>query len=233
MDRPLGKTLSTGNIPPEDESRRQLALLESVSYPILDQFIEELKKDPLALAGYVCNEIAFVDPFIPLENGIFYPAGIHRNVLRTYLEKKGSPWEQCQLLAYLLRKAGFPTLYVTSGALSLPKPFVEKLLLTKLPEDQKEALLCYPWIVFFDGKEWISLFPWMKEIQIREGYDLYSLMPEEYSSANRWILRYLKGDETILRHIAVDGDDTAGPLFVGFVQEQLRQKGLSIADIGL
>lgn len=232
-DRPTQKRTFSGNVFFASENQRQLALLEPVSYPILDQFIEELKKDPLALASYIYHEIALVDPFVHQENGIFYPPSIHRNALRTYLEKKGSIWEQCQLLTYLLRKAGYPTFYVVNGISSLPKTFVEKLLLTKLPEDQKEAQVCYPWVVFFDGKEWISLFPWMKEIQIKEGYDLYNLMPEEYSSADRWIVRYLKGDEAILRHIASDGDDTAGHLFVRFVEDELRKQGLSSADIGL
>ncbi|NNM43800.1 MAG: hypothetical protein HKM07_05605, partial [Chlamydiae bacterium] len=232
-NRPTPKTTFSGNVSLTSENERQLALSEPVSYPILDQFIEELKKNPLALASHVYHEIALVDPFVCQENGVFYPPSIHRNALRTYLEKKGSVWEQCQLLTYLLRKAGYPTFYVVNGISSLPKTFVEKLLLTKLPDDQKEAQVCYPWVVFFDGKEWISLFPWMKEIQIKEGYDLYSLMPEEYSSADRWILRYLEGAEAILRHIDSDGDDTAGPLFVRFVEDELRKQGLSSADIGL
>ena len=36
-------------------------------------------------------------------------------------------------------------------------------------------------------------------MQVHEGYDLYNLMPEEYASADRWILRYLKEDETNLK----------------------------------
>jgi hypothetical protein len=107
------------------------------------------------------------------------------------------------------------------------------LLLTKLPEDQKEALLKYPWVLFFDGKEWISLFPWMKDIQVHEGHDLYSFLPEKYASADRWILQYLKGDQEILKHIGPDGDDTAGVLFVRFVEENLRKQGLSLSDVGI
>jgi RHS repeat-associated protein len=231
-DRPIGKTSFSGNLSLLNESDRQLALSEPISYPVLDQLIDELKKDPLIIASYVYHEIAFVDPFVYQENGVFYAPGIHRNALRTYLEKKGSPWEQCQLLTYLLRKAGYSTFYEVDGVSSLPKTFVEKLLLTKLPEDQKEAFVRYPWVVFFDGKEWIRLFPWMKEMQIEEGHDLYSLMPDEYSSADRWILRYLKGDEKILKWIEPDKDDTAGVLFVRFVKEQLRQQGLSLSDVG-
>jgi RHS repeat-associated protein len=218
---------------PSKENGEQLHFLEILSFPVLDQLVEELKGEPLALAGYVQNEIALVDPYLHQENGVFHAPGIHRNPGVTYLEGQGSPWEQCQLLVYLLRKAGYQAVYALGGHSSLPKDFVEKMLFTKLPEDQKEALLKYPWVVFFDGKEWISLFPWMKEIQVHEGHDLYSLMPEEYATANRWILRYLKRDEKILKWIDSDQDDTAGVLFVRFVQEEMRKQGLSLSDVGI
>lgn len=208
-------------------------LIEPYRFPVLDKLVEELKNDPFALASYVQNEIAFVDPYLHQENGVFHAPNIHRNPCMTYLEKQGSAWEQCQLLVYLLRKAGYLAVYAIGAPSSLPKDFVERMLFTKLPEDQSEALLQYPWVVFLDGKEWVSLFPWMKEIQIQEGHDLYSYMPEDYASANRWILHYLKGDEKILKHIGPDGDDTAGVLFVRFVEEELRKQGLSLNDIGI
>lgn len=215
------------------DNNGQINLIENFRLPILDKLVEELKSDPFALASYVQNEIAFVDPYLHQENGVFFAPNIHRNPCMTYLEKQGSAWEQCQLLVYLLRKAGYLAVYATGAPSSLPKDFVERMLFTKLPEDQSEVLLQYPWVVFFDGKEWVSLFPWMKEIQIQEGHDLYSCMPEEYASANRWILRYLKGDERILKHIGPDGDDTAGVLFVRFVEEELRKQGLSLNDVGI
>lgn len=216
-----------------DDDEHDTYLIEPHCFPVLDKLVEALKSDPLALASYVQNEIAFVDPYLHQENGVFYASGIHRNPCMTYLEQQGTPWELCQLLVYLLRKAGCPAVYATGAPFSLPKNFVERLLLTKLPEETSEGLLQYPWVVFFDGKEWISLFPWMKEIQIQEGHDLYNYMPEDYASANRWILRYLKGDEKILKHIGPDGDDTAGILFVRFVEEELRKQGLSLNDIGI
>jgi len=60
------------------------------------------------------------------------------------------------------------------------------------------------------------------------GHDLYSFFPEKYATADRWILQYLKGDQEILKHIGPDGDDTAGVLFVRFVEENLRKQGLSL-----
>lgn len=207
--------------------------LEKTQYPVLNQLVEELKRDPLLLAQYVHHEISFVDPYLQQNNGVFQAPNIQRSAYTTYLEKQGSPWEQCQLLVYLLRKAGYKAEYAIGDFCSLSKTFAERLFLTQIPEGQKEVLARYPWVVFYDGKEWISLFPWMKEFQIHEGYDLYGLLPEEYASADRWILRYLKGDKKIAENIGSDGDDTAGTLFVRFVETELQNKGLTLADIGI
>src|ERR1700722_1547782 len=106
------------------------------------------------------------------------------------------------------------------------------MLFTKLSEE-KETSLNYPWVLFFDGKQWISLFPWMKEMQVNKGYDLYGFMPKEYASAERWIQQYLTNDEKILKHVGPDGDDTAEVLFTRFLEEELRKQGLSLQDIGV
>lgn len=207
--------------------------MEQVVYPALDLLVKELKSDPMLLAQYVQNEIDFVDPFLCQENGAFQAPNIQRGPYATYLDKQGSPWEQCWLLVYLLRKAGYKAEYAIGEPCSVPKVFAEKLLFTQIPDEQQEVLVQYPWVIFFDGKEWISLFPWMKEIQMREGFDLYGLLPEEYASADRWILRYLKGDKNILQNIGADEDDTAGSLFVRFIEKELGKKGLSITDVGI
>lgn len=233
VDRLIGKTPFFGSPLAISAEQKQLGLVEPISYPLLDQLVEELKQDPLALTSYVYHEIALVDPCVSQSKNLFYPPCIYRNALRTYLEKKGSVWEQCQLLTYLLRKAGYPTFYVIDGISSIKKTLFEKLVLTQLPEEQTEALVSYPWVVFFNGETWISLFPWMKEFHSEEGYDLYSLMSPEYASADRWILQYLKRDEAILKHIDSDGDDTAGPLFIRFVEQAIRKQGISPTDVGI
>jgi RHS repeat-associated protein len=232
------KPINSNSLPSIDVTlkegeQRLVTSLESMVYPVLDRLVEELKKDPLALASFVQNEIALVDAFLHQENGVIHPVSVYRNPCTTFLEKQGSAWEQCQLLVYLLRKAGFKAVYALGDSCSLPKDFVERMLLTKLPEDKQEALLKYPWVLFFDSKEWISLFPWMKDIQVHEGHDLYSFLPEKYASADRWILQYLKGDQEILKHIGPEGDDTAGVLFVRFVEENLRKQGLHLSDVGI
>lgn len=228
-ERPIGKTLPSLTLGQVHQQQTP----ESVSFPVLDQLVEDLQKDPLLLAQYVYHEIALADPFLQEESGIFQAAGIQRNPYMTYLDQAGSPWEQCQLLVYLLRKAGYQASYVVGDPCSLPKTFVEKMLLIRLPKEQQEVFLQYPWVVFSKEQEIICLFPWMKEMQVSEGYDLYNFMPEEYASADRWILRYLKGDERILKHIGPDGDDTAAVLFSRFVEEECRKQGFSLADVGI
>ena len=215
--------------PPSNDQYREISC-ELRKNPTLERFVKQMKEDPLALTQYVYNEIELVDPFLTRIDGVFQAPSIHRDAYRTFLEKQGSPWEQCMLLVHLLRQAGYDALY-TEGTCSLPSSFVEKLLFVQLP-DEKETLLDYPGVLFFDGTQWISLFPWMKEINVIEGYDLYALMPDEYANADRWIRRYLRNDENILKHIRSDGDDSAGILFVRCVEEQLKSKGLSLHDIG-
>ena len=232
-NKPIHKTPSVLPVSNENEVSQQPTFLELVEFPFLDLLVEELKGNPLLLAQYVYHEIDLVDPFLRQENGVFQAPGIHRDPGTTYLEKAGSPWEQCQLLVYLLRKAGYQASYVMGDPCALPKSFAEKMLFTRLPDEQEEALVQYPWVVFSDGKETVSLFPWMKEMQITEGHDLYNFMPAEYASADRWILRYLKGDEKILKHIGPDGNDTAALLFTRFAEEELRKQGLSLADVGI
>lgn len=217
----------------EKENVQILADIETKQFKVLDQLVEELKKDPLALAGYVQNEIAFSDSFLCKKEKIFYAARIHRSPELTYLQKEGNALEQCHLLVYLLQKAGYDAVYALADFCSLPKDFAEKMLFTQLGADEKEAQLKYPAVLFFDGKQWISLFPWIKEIQICEGYDLYQLMPEDFTTSHRWMLSYLKSDENILKHIGFDGDDSAGILFIRSVEEELIKQGLSLNDIGI
>ncbi|MFZ4773488.1 MAG: DUF6531 domain-containing protein, partial [Chlamydiia bacterium] len=171
--------------------------------PVLDQLVLELNRDPLLLAQYVYHEIGLVNPF----SGEAGASGMQRSLSVVYLEKEGSALEQCHLLAYLLHKAGCEVRY--------------------LHHDTQ-----HPGILFFNGEDWISLFPWMKEAHIEEGHHLYSLLPEDFSSADRWIRQYLRSDPRINQHIGSDGDDSAALLFVRFVEDELRKQQRSLNDVG-
>ncbi|MBM3197774.1 MAG: hypothetical protein FJZ58_00775 [Chlamydiae bacterium] len=232
---PLGssslRSRASSIIPYDGFSIPTTPLEQEESYPLLDQLILELQKDPMALAAYVHHEIALVDVFLYEESGKLHPHGIQKNPQTTFLEQEGSPLELCELLVYLLRKAGYQAFYALSDTCTLNKDYAERLLFTEFPKE--EVHVHYPWVVFLDKGEWISLFPWMKEMDIHEGYDLYSRMPEAYASADRFLRRYLQGDEQIIKHIGPGGDDTVGILFMRFVQETLKDQNLTLHDVGV
>ena len=200
-------------------------------YPILDQFVADMKRDPLALTQYVYNEIELLDPFLYFRDGAYQVPPIHRNAHSTFMNGQGSPLEQCNLLVYLLRKAGYQAVFGSWDPYSLPRACAENLLFFQIQEE--EPLFQYPGVLLLLNNRWISLFPWLKEISFTEGSDLYSLMPEGYASADQWIERYLCNDEKILKHIGPEGNDSAGLLFVRFVDEELRKKGYSLDQIGM
>ncbi|MEI8366452.1 MAG: DUF6531 domain-containing protein, partial [Parachlamydiaceae bacterium] len=227
-DKSLSGTPITVGLP--SDLQLEASTKNSIHYPILDRLVKDMKNDPLAIVQYVYNEIELVTPTLAKNNEIFQPCYIDKNVHRTFLEKQGSSWEQCDLLVYLLRQAGYQAIYI-EGVYSLPARVAERLLFIQLP-DENEIKIKYPGVLLHVEGQWITLFPWMKDIHVNEGQDLYASMPDEYANADRWIKRYLCNDENILKHIRADGDDSAGVLFVRFLEEQLKNKGLSLQDVG-
>lgn len=205
-----------------------------VRFEELDQLVEELGSDPLLIAQYVQNEIAFSEPFMTQEEGVFLAPSVQRSPLRTFIDKRGSPAEQCELLVYLLRQSGCHAGYVVGKRSAVAKQVMENMLLTKLPDKEEQAHVNYPWVVLLTpDNEPVSLFPWIKEIQVTQGHDLYSLLPGKYGNADRWLEHYLKRDPAIFRHVGKENNDTVVNLFVRFVQEKLREQGLCLEDVGL
>ncbi|MCE5294867.1 MAG: DUF6531 domain-containing protein, partial [Chlamydiales bacterium] len=200
--------------------------------PQLDDFVSQLKADPLALAAYVHNEIANSPFSVYLDNTCYKAEPINRSALMVYLEKCGSPWEQCQLLVYLLKKCGYDAQYVSDALVHLDKSTFENLFFIKI--DLFDTIpVQLPGVTFFYNGEWITLYPWMKDREVTEGHTLYQFFPKEYASAEKWIAQYLKNDENILQHIGSGTDDTVGTLFSLFAAGELRKQGLTLDDIGL
>ena len=86
-------------------------------HPALDKVVADLNADPLRRTSFVVNEIGLADPLgvggtDPSNLITVNQGGVCRSALGTLLERQGSPAEQCALLVYLLRRAGYSAAYV-------------------------------------------------------------------------------------------------------------------------
>jgi RHS repeat-associated protein len=204
-------------------------------HPILDQFVADMNNDPLALASYVINEIDLTDPYAHEQNTTVNPqitcGGIDRSALGTFLESQGSPIEQCELLVYLLRQAGYPAAYVfpTNNNLLMLDTHISQLWRVQvkgvvytdgMPILTNSLLTVnYPWVVANIGTNTVHIFPWIKDTSIQEGVNLYDYMPTNYNTALKWVENYVRGDSTILN---LDSENVVSKLFPEFVQQYLN-----------
>lgn len=219
-------------------------------HPVLDRLVSDLNNDPIALANYVINHIELTDALAYNENTgqASAPAvnegGVNRSALGTYLEGQGSPVEQCALLVYLLRQAGYPAAFVfpTNNNIQIEDTRLSPLLRMQLhgAVDQygrlytSNALITvnYPWVVTSISNQCVHIFPWLKDTEVTEGFDLYDYMPTNYDNGFKWLRNYLNADTNILSLSLIY--DAPSVLFPKFVQTQLltNAPGISIDDIG-
>jgi len=212
-------------------------------HPVLDQFVLDMNKDPLALASYVINQIELADPYATAQaNGSVMPqvtcGGIDRSALGTFLEGRGSPIEQCALLVYLLRQAGYSAAYVfpTNNNLFMSANHISQLWEVQvsgvqypngIPVITNSMLsLNYPWVVANIGTNTVYIFPWLKDHEIVEGVNLYDYMPANYSTALQWVEQYVRGNTNILN---LDSENVVSKLFPEFVQQYLSPLGPSFS----
>lgn len=219
-------------------------------HPLLERFVEDMRYDPLLLAQFVLNEIELTDPLsLSHTTNNLAPAvqdgGVSRGALGVYLERQGSPTEQCALLVYLLRQAGVPAGYVFPGHDGL---LMHDYELSKLLEMQlvgavnfrgmhytTESLIRvdYPWVVAeISPGNCVHIFPWLKDIELTEGLDLYDYLPEQFDSGYEIVKAYVNADPTIMD--LSDHNDSLADLLPRFVHRQVTSKhpGLSLEDFG-
>jgi len=220
-------------------------------HPILDNFVASMGNDPIALANYVINSIDLTDPMDYSDNGnvaeqSINPSGVTRGALGTFMEKQGSPVDQCALLVYLLRQAGVPAVYEfpPRNGLKILDARLSRMLKFQVHGSFSEAgqlyttntmiPVNYPWVAAYIGTNWVHIFPWLKDYEITEGLNLYDEMPTNYSNAYGWVHDYIYG-KTNLLSLAVDGDNTPRVIFPKFLQQTLLQNhpGISVDDIGV
>ena len=169
-------------------------------HPTLDNFVASMGNDPIALANYVINNIDLTDPMDYSGNGniaeqSINPGGVTRGALGTFMEKQGSPVDQCALLVYLLRQAGVPAVYEfpPRNGLKILDARLNRMLKFQVHGGFTEAgqlyttntmiPVNYPWVAAYIGTNWVHIFPWLKDYEITEGLNLYDCMPTNYSSA--------------------------------------------------
>ena len=219
--------------------------------PLLDNFVASMGNDPIALANYVINQIGLSDPMDYNDDGniaeqSINPPGVTRGALGTFLEKQGSPVEQCALLVYLLRQAGVPAVYefAPHNGLDILDARLSRMLKFQVHGGYSEAgqlyttntmiPVNYPWVAAYIGTNWVHIFPWLKDYEITEGLDLWQEMPTNYNSAYPWVHDYIYGNTNLLS-LAVNGDSTPLTIFPAFLQQTLLQNhpGVSVDDIGV
>jgi RHS repeat-associated protein len=220
-------------------------------HPVLDSFVASMGNDPIALANYVINQIGLTDPVDYNDNGnvaenSINPGGVTRGALGTFMEKQGSPAEQCALLVYLLRQAGVPAVYefAPHNGLQILDARLSQMLQFQVHGDINQAgqlyttntmiPVNYPWVAAYIGTNWIHIFPWLKDYRISEGLNLFDEMPTNYSNAYGWVHDYIYGNTNLLS-LAVNGDNTPRVIFPRYLQQTLLQNhpGVSVDDIGV
>ncbi len=215
--------------------------------PILDKFVNDMGANPITLTNYVLNQIQLTDALSYNDSGAvnetsINPGGVNRSALGTFLEKQGSPTEQCALLVYLLRKANVPCGYVfpTHNTLQMLDSRMSKLLRMQLKGASNPYNMTtvpqllnvnYPWVAVYINNQWVHVFPWMKDTSINEGYNITDCLPSGYQTGLQWLQKYLNRDSSILSlSTEVDNPGTLYPLWL---DKQLGLKGLSTSDVGV
>jgi RHS repeat-associated protein len=220
-------------------------------HPTLDNFVASMGNDPVALANYVINSVDLTDPLDYSDNGniaeqSINPGGVSRGALGTFMEKQGSPADQCALLVYLLRQAGVPAVYefAPRNGLKILDARLSRMLKFQVHGGFSEAgqlyttntmiAVNYPWVAAYIGTNWVHIFPWMKDYEITEGLDLYEYMPSNYPSAYPWVKDYIYGNSNLMS-LAVSGDNTPRVIFPAYIKQTLQQNhpGVSVGDIGV
>jgi hypothetical protein len=218
--------------------------------PTLDNFVASMNNDPIALANYVINQIGLTDPMDFSDDGNVSEQSINlggatRGALGTFMEKQGSPWDQCALLVYLLRQAGVPAVYefAPRNGLMMLDSRLSQMLKFQVVGDLNTAgvpyttntmiAVNYPWVAAYIGTNWVHIFPWIKDTEIVQGLNLWEEMPTNYTDAYQWVRDYMYGSSNLLS-LTQDGDNTPRVIFPVYLQQTLLQNhpGVSVDDIG-
>jgi RHS repeat-associated protein len=223
---------------------------ELLRSPVLDSFVASMGNDPVALANFVINQVDLTDPMDYSDDGnvseqAIYPTGVSRGALGTFMEREGSPIDQCALLVYLLRQAGVPAVYQfpPSGGMKILTERLSEMFRFQIQGAYNEAgqlyttntmiTVNYPWVAAYIGTNWVNIFPWLKDYEVTEGLNLWDEMPPNYYNAFPFVHDYIYGNTNLLS-LASGSDDTLRVIFPAYLKQTLLQNhpGVSVGDIG-
>lgn len=224
-------------------------------HPILDQFVRDMGGDPIALAGYVQDEIELTDALAYNDDGSvaeksINDGGVKRGALAVFQEQQGSPKELCGLLVYLLRQAGVPAAYVfgPEHGVKVPDAVMSRVLRMQLRgavdylgqryDTNSLISVDYPWVTAYvtnyngtGSNTWVHLFPWLKDTEVQEGRDPYEFLPDEYDSGWKWLRAYMRADTNLL---SLDpGNNSPLFLFPKHVAQQMAASNSALAPDSL
>lgn len=207
----------------------------------LDALVAKMKDNPMALAAYVQNNIALTDALAYNNQGNLNETsvnagGMERSAVGTLLEGQGSPEEQCALLVYLLRKAGHKAAYVVPphNSLKLADQRLSNLLRMRIagargPDGTSKVpqfIYCnYPFVAAYvpangtsGTSQWVPLFPWLKDTEVKQGLNVNNFLPDGASSIRQWVRNFLlaksnstlwNSDTSPLSSATLSGETTA------------------------
>ena len=222
---------------------------ELYTHPTLDRLVADAGNDPILLINRVINEIELSDFVGYNENGSageksINLGGVRRNAYGVWMEKQGSPTEQCTLLVYLLRKAGVPAAYCTAAhneltMLDLRMSQLFGMQLHGAPDFVGNPTVPhiiptnYPWVAAYIDGQWRHIFPWLKDYENKEGFNLNEMLPPGYNNGHLLVRKYLTRDPLLLS-MSADADNF-GALFPKFLEKSLMDNhpGISSDQVGL
>ncbi|WP_395744068.1 RHS repeat-associated core domain-containing protein [Prosthecobacter sp.] len=195
---------------------------ELQQHSALDQFVAQMGNNPMALAAYVQNQIGLTDALSynnqgDLNETSVNAGGMERAAVGTFLEGQGSPEEQCALLVYLLRKAGYKAAYVVPqrNSLQLADQRLSNLLRMRIagamsPDGTHpvpQFIYCnYPFVAAYlpangtsGSSKWVPLFPWLKDTDVEQGLNVNNYLPNGATDIRQWVRNFLlaRSDSTM------------------------------------
>ena len=122
-----------------------------------------LDNDPAKIYSWVYNNVYYPQYLYKIENQYRWPYYKYSRLgaRGAYLNKLGNTWDQCSLLITLLRISGVPARYVRLNSSNLI--FVEAYI----EQDN------YYGTGGGSQKTWVPMVPWLKEIELSEGLELF------------------------------------------------------------